>query len=83
VENMTAYARFWKARDQLRWFPKAVAGGEQVEINAELPISGLTVVCLRRIRNASGIAGIRWTDHEVILPNIEAKSRVQVQIEYF
>ena len=83
VENMTAYARFWKARNQLRWFSKPVAGGEQVEINAELPIAGLTVVCLRRIRNASGIAGIRWTDHEVILPNIEAKSRVQVQIEYF
>ena len=83
VENMTAYARFWKARDELRWFPKPVAGGEQVEINAELPISGLTVVCLRRIRNASGIGGIRWTDHEVILPSLEAKSRVQVQIEYF
>jgi hypothetical protein len=83
VENMTAYARFWKARNQLRWFAKAVAAGEQVEIDAELPISGLTLVSLRRIRNASGIAGIRWTDHEVILPNIEAKSQVQVQIQYF
>jgi hypothetical protein len=83
VENMTAFARFWKARNQLHWFAKPVVGGEQVEITSELPIAGLTLISLRRIRNASGIAGIRWTDHEVILPNIEAKSRVQVQIEYF
>ena len=83
VENMTAYAHFWKARDQLRWFAKTVEAGEQIEINVELPISGLTLVSLRRIRNASGLVGIRWTDHEVVLPNIEAKSRVQVQLEYF
>ena len=83
VENMTAYARFWKARNQLRWFPRPITDGEQVEINSELPILGLTLVSLRKIRNASGIAGIRWSDHEVILPNIEAKSRVQVQIDYF
>jgi len=83
VENMTDYARFWKARYQLRWLPKQMAGGEQVEINSELPISGLTLVSLRRIRNASGIPGIRWTDHEVILPVIQGNSRVVVHIDYF
>jgi len=82
VENMTDYARFWKARYQLRWYPKAIAGGEQIEINAESPISGLTLVSLRTIRNASGVPGIRWTDHAVILPTIEGKSRVLVQIDY-
>ena len=82
VENMTDYARFWKARNELRWFPKPITGGEQVEINAELPISGLTLVCLRRIRNASGISGIRWTDHEVILPTIGRDTRVLVHIDY-
>ncbi len=82
VENMTDYARFWKARYQLRWFPKAISGGEQIEINAELPISGLSLVSLRTIRNASGIPGIRWTDHAVILPPIESQSRVLVHIDY-
>lgn len=83
VENMTDYARFWKARYQLRWFPKPIASGEQIEIDSELPISGLTLVSLRRIRNASGVPGIRWTDYEVILPTIEGKSRVLVHIDYF
>jgi hypothetical protein len=82
VENMTDYARFWKARYQLHWFPKAISGGEQIEINTESPISGLTLIFLRTIRNASGIPGIRWTDHAAILPIIEGKSRVLVHIDY-
>jgi hypothetical protein len=83
VENMTDYARFWKARSQLRWFPRPVAGGEQIEINSELPIAGLTLVTLRRVQNASGMPGIRWTDREVILPELPDKSRVVVHIKYF
>ncbi len=83
VENMSDYARFWKARYRLRWFPKQAAGGEQIEINSDLPISGLTLVSLRRIRSAAGVAGIRWTDHEVILPRLEGKSQVLVHIDYF
>jgi hypothetical protein len=82
VENMTEYARFWKARNQVRWFPRSIAGGEQIEINVDLPIAGLTLVSLRRIQNASGMPEIRWTDHEVILPDLAGKSRVLVQINY-
>jgi hypothetical protein len=82
VENMTEYAQFWKARDRLRWVARPVAGGEQIEINSELPIAGLTLVSPRWIQNASGIPGIRWTDHEVILPDLAGKSRVLVQINY-
>jgi hypothetical protein len=83
VESMTAYARFWRARSRLRWFSRPVAGGEQIEINSELPIAGLTLVSLRKIQNASGVPGIRWTDHEVILPDLAGKAQVQVQINYF
>jgi hypothetical protein len=83
VENMIDYARFWKARSQVRWFSRPVAGGEQIEINSELPIAGLTLVSLRRIQNASGMPGIQWTDHEVILPSLAGKSRVLVHVDYF
>ncbi len=83
VENMTEYARFWKARSQVRWFPRPVAGGEEVEIDAELPIAGLTLVTLRRIQNATGMPGMRWTDHEVILPDLVGQSRVHLHIDYF
>jgi hypothetical protein len=82
VEGMTEYARFWKARSQVRWFPQPVTNGEQVEINPELPITGLTLVSLRKIQDASGAPGIRWTDHEVILPDLAGKSRVLVHINY-
>jgi hypothetical protein len=82
VENMTEYARFWKARDRLRWVARPLAGGEQIEIQSDLPIAGLTLVSPRWIQNASGISGIRWTDHEVILPDLAGKSRVLVQINY-
>ncbi len=82
VENMTEYARFWKARDQLRWVARSLPGGEQIEMNVEPPIAGLTLVSPHRIQNATGIPGIRWTDHEVILPVLAGKSRVLVQINY-
>lgn len=60
VENMTDYARFWKARYQLRWFPKAISGGEQIEINAELPISGslwFPFVRFEMLRGSPGFGG--------------------------
>jgi hypothetical protein len=82
VENMTEYAQFWKARDRLRWVARPLAGGEQIEIQSDVPIAGLTLVSPRWIQNASGIPGIRWTDHEVILPDLAGKSRVLVQIKY-
>jgi hypothetical protein len=82
VENMLDYARFWKARRQLRWSPRLVANGEEIEIDADLPVAGLTLVSLRRIQNASGMPGLRWTDHELILPDLAAKSRVLVHIDY-
>jgi hypothetical protein len=81
--NMTDYARFWKARDQLRWFPRPVKGGDQIEISSELPITGLTLVSLRRIRNASGMPGMQWTDHAVILPELAGKSHLTLHINYF
>jgi hypothetical protein len=82
VENMTAYARFWKARSQVSWVSRPAAGGERIEIKSELPVTGLTLVSLRSIQNASGVPGIRWTDHEVILPDLAAKSQVFVLINY-
>jgi hypothetical protein len=82
VENMTEYARFWKARSRLRWFSRPVAGGEQIEINSELPIAGLTLVSVRKIESASGMPEIRWSDYEVILPYLTGQSRVLIQIHY-
>jgi hypothetical protein len=82
VGNMTDFARFWKARSQLRWVPRPAAGGEQIEISSELPIAGLTLVSPRTIRNASGMPGIRWTDHEVILPDLAGDTHVLIRINY-
>jgi len=66
----------------LRWFPRPVIGGEQVDIDSELPIAGLTLVSLRSIQDASGMPGIRWTDHEVILPDLAGHTRILVHISY-
>jgi hypothetical protein len=82
VESMVDYARFWKARSQVRWFSRPVSGGEQIEIDSELPVAGLTLVSPRTIQSASGMPGIRWTDHEVILPDLAGKSQTLVRIRY-
>jgi hypothetical protein len=82
VESMTQYARFWKARNQLRWFPRPVPGGEQIEIDTELSLTGLTLVSPRQIQNASGMPGIQWTEHAVILPNLAGNSKILVNIKY-
>jgi hypothetical protein len=81
--SMIEYARFWKARSQLHWAPRPVAGGEQIEISSELPIAGLTLICPRKIRNASGVPEMRWTDHELVLPELTGKSKFLVNINYF
>jgi hypothetical protein len=82
VENMTEYARFWKARSRVSWVPRPAPGGERIEINSELPVAGLTLVSPHTIQNASGMPGIRWTDHEVVLPDLAAKSQVFIRITY-
>ncbi|MGP0019097.1 MAG: hypothetical protein ACLPHP_11050 [Candidatus Sulfotelmatobacter sp.] len=86
VENMTEYARFWKARSRVSWVPRPAPGGapgeERIEINSELAVAGLTLVSPHTIQNASGMPGIRWTDHEVILPGLAAKSQVFIRITY-
>lgn len=80
VESMIEYARFWKARTRIHWLTRPSLDGEEVEIQTELPISGLTLVSPQQIKNATGMAGIRYTDHEVILPDIGANSQARVQI---
>jgi hypothetical protein len=82
VENMTQYARFWKARNLVRWVPRVVAGGEEIEINAALPISGLALVSPRAIQNATGLPGMHWIDHEVTLPDLAAQSHAVIRITY-
>jgi len=82
VENMTEYARFWKARSEVTWCSRAVSDGEEVDIHAELPLAGLTLVSPRTIQDAAGITGLRWTDHAVILSDLAAKSQVVIHIRY-
>jgi hypothetical protein len=82
VESMVDYARFWKARSQVRWFSRPVSGGEQIEIDSDLPVAGLTLVSPRKIQSASGLPGILWTDYEVILPDLAGKSQALVRIRY-
>lgn len=82
VENMTRYARFWKARSEVRWFSRLVPGGEEINLKSTLPIAGLTLVSPHRIQSASGLPGIRWTDHEVILPELAGNSQTLIHILY-
>ncbi len=82
VGNMIDYARFWKARSQARWVPRLTAGGEQIDITSALPLAGLTLVSPRTIQSAAGLPGIRWTDHEVILPDLAEKSHISIRITY-
>jgi hypothetical protein len=79
---MLDYARFWKARSQVRWVSRPAVGGENIEIQSELPIAGLTLFSLRRIQHASGVPGIRWSDHEVILPDLNGNSHILVHVDY-
>jgi hypothetical protein len=82
VENMLDYAHFWKARSQVRWIPRPSAGGDQVEITSGLAISGLTLVSLHTIQTVSGLPGIRFTNHEVIFPNLAENSHIAIHILY-
>jgi hypothetical protein len=82
VENMTAYALFWKARSRLLWSSRPLVGGEDVEIDSDLPIAGLTLVSMRKVAGVSGVPGIRWTEQEVILPKLAGKSQFLIHIDY-
>jgi hypothetical protein len=82
VGSMTEYARFWKARSRLHWIARPVTDGEQVEIDTDLPIAGLTLESRREIRAATGVAEVHWIDHQVILPSLASKSHVTLLIQY-
>ena len=82
VENMTAFARFWKARDQLHWFSRPTTDGEDIEIDTELPVAGLTLTSPHKIKSVSGMPNLHMTDHEIILPDLAAKSHCLIHLAY-
>lgn len=84
AEDMTDFARFWRARDRLRWevLPGAGANLETLKVETSDPLSGLTLEFARRVAAANNGAQILKDRHRVVLPDLQAGAAMTFTIHY-
>jgi hypothetical protein len=72
--DMLHFARFWQARDRLRWSVTAGSQGNEVvlEVSAEDPVEGLTFEFRRPIAQVSSGATLSSNNHRIILPEVNS-----------
>ena len=77
VTNMTTFADFWKARDQVRWQYAALPDGSvRVQLTIPSRISGLTLSSPRPVLSVNQVDGApyaeaSYTAHSITLPALE------------
>jgi hypothetical protein len=82
--DMTGFARFWRARDRLRWSvaPWRHAAGVQLSITADEPVDGLTFYFQREIADLEGGAAILPDHHRIVLRALHAGEQISLHIRY-
>lgn len=82
AEDMLTFARFWRARDQLRW--KVVTSGRDavLTVASAEPVHGLTLDFSRTIEAVDSIATLLADRHRVVLPDVLANQAVNVHLRY-
>ena len=84
ISDMTTFARFWRARDWLKWQVLPAGNPNEVILKAESaePVSGLTFEFARNISSVEGGAEIFPDHHRLLLPDLEARKEASFKIHY-
>jgi hypothetical protein len=88
VTNMSDFARFWKARDELNWTVRRVSNHSlQLELTSELPVRGLTFSFRKKPKSvlpsgSAATARVIVEDKQIILSEVPAHTPVKVTVEF-
>jgi hypothetical protein len=84
VSDMLSFARFWRARDHLRWTVDAPGNSDEVTLNFQTdePASGLTVEFQGLIARADGNATLLEDHHRIVLPTMKAGEKLSMRVTY-
>jgi hypothetical protein len=78
---MLTFARYWQARERLQWrFESREKRGLQLQITAPLPIEGATFYLGGEVAEATGIAGLKVSGKQLVLPALAAGQTVTVNV---
>jgi hypothetical protein len=84
VSDMTDFARFWRARDQLNWQVLSAGGPDEItmKVASADSVSGLTFEFARSVAAVKGGARILPDHHRVILPALRPGEEAVFTIRY-
>jgi hypothetical protein len=81
--DMLGYARFWRARDRLKWSVAEGKSGEtRLNVTADEPVAGITFEFQKRVAAVSGGATVSPDQHRVILPSLKSGESVSFDVRY-
>ncbi|PYU22100.1 MAG: hypothetical protein DMG32_19035 [Acidobacteria bacterium] len=82
--DMLSFARFWRARDRLRWTVHAPPNSDDIILNfqADEPASGLTVEFQRLIAHVEGGAMPLEDHHRIVLPAMKSGENLSVRVRF-
>jgi hypothetical protein len=82
--DAVSFARFWRARDRLRWTiaQTPVASEVRLTVTTEEPVEGLTFTFQRNVKSVDGDATLTRSGRQIVLRPLKAGDRISVRICY-
>lgn len=82
--DLLSFARFWRARERLRWSAAPWHGSDGIAINvtAGEPVEGITFEFQREIVSLDGGAKLLADHRRIILPALKAGQELSVHVAY-
>jgi len=82
--DMVSFARFWRARDRLRWSvtPTSLPTEVVLQVNSSDSASGLTFEFQRVISAVTGGATLSHDNHRVVLPELKPGQTVSFRLSF-
>jgi hypothetical protein len=82
--DMESFARFWRARDRLRWTARTAPGQDSMEldVSSDEAIDGLTFEFQREIADLKGGAKLLPDHRRILLPLLESGQPIHVLVHF-
>jgi hypothetical protein len=82
--DIESFARFWRARDRLRWTARIAKDQSSMELDltSDEAVAGLTVEFQCEIADLQGEARLLPGRRRILLPNLESGKPIRIQIHF-
>jgi len=82
--DMESFARFWRARDRLRWTAHTAKdpSSMDLDVTSDEAIDGLTIEFQREIADLKGNAKLLPDRRRILLPSLESGGHIHIHIHF-